>query len=340
MSENGSREPVGARSAGAHLRRPPLLARVYLRLLTLRARSRMLVEATFDGLWLGLLDHDSLAAIDEAYYESAVEAVSGEQARYHDRSHITQGLHPWERAMTTRFPPGARVVVTSAGAGREVLALTDLGFDVVGFEPNSHLVEAGRRVLADPSSLRPSRRDEFPAAAGPAEVVIIGWGSYMLVKGRTARTALLRGAASAIPAGGLVLVSFFVRPPVRYFSVAHSVARASSSGDPTAAAARRLSSATGCRPTTCTTSPVRRSSVRLRPSACTWSSTTHSRTDTHSSLAPGEFIRSFKPELISQASRSSHGLPPCSGLAGSLAYPSVRTAVRLWLGVNYSPWEV
>ena len=47
----------------------------------------------------------------------------------------------------------------------------------------------------------------------------------MLVRGRAARTALLRGATAAIPVGGLVLVPSFVRPPVRYFSVAHIVAR-------------------------------------------------------------------------------------------------------------------
>ena len=225
MSDHNLRRTADQRPPSVARQRPPLLARLYLRQLTARAKTRALVEAASDGVWLGLLDRRALAAVDEAYYESARETVADDKARYHDRAHITQGLHPWERAMAARFPPGARVVVTSAGAGREVFALTELGFDVVGFEPNPQLLEAGRRVLPDPSALRPSRRDEFPAAAPPADVVVIGWGSYMLVRGKAARTALLRGATAAIPVGGLVLVSFFVRPPVRYFSVAHIVAR-------------------------------------------------------------------------------------------------------------------
>lgn len=210
---------------GRDATRSARLARTYLRTVRLQERSRKALEAVVDGVWLGLLDRASLAAVDEAYYESATEAVSGRPARYHDSDHITQGLHPWERRMAEKFPPGARVVVTSAGAGREVHALGAMGFDVVGFEPNEQLLEAGRGVLTDPTILRPSQRDAFPDDAPPADVVIVGWGSYMLIRGSAQRIALLRAAAGAVPAGGLVLVSFFVRPAVRYFAVVHRVAR-------------------------------------------------------------------------------------------------------------------
>ena len=209
MPAERTRGPAGA--VGTR-RSSSRLAGAYLRLTAVRARARALGEAAFDGIWLGLLDRDALAAVDEAFYKSATEPVSGRPAYYHDPAHILQGLHDWERSVAERFPPGARVVVTSAGAGREVHALTAMGFEVIGFEPNADLLEAGLGVLADPRTLRQSLRDAFPADAPQADVVVVGWGSYMLIKGGSARISLLRGAAEAIPAGGLVLVSIFRAP--------------------------------------------------------------------------------------------------------------------------------
>src|SRR3712207_8039106 len=56
-----------------------------------------------------------------------------------------------------------------SGAGREVLALLERGFDAAGWEPNAALVEAGTEMLArhgHPGRLHAVARDAFPPDAG------------------------------------------------------------------------------------------------------------------------------------------------------------------------------
>ena len=107
------------------------------------------------------------------------------------------------------------MLVTAAGAGREILGLLDAGFDPVGYEPHEDLVKAGRAVLAadglDADRLRLSGRDRFPEHTAPCDAVIIGWGSFTLVPGRHRRHELLRAARALLEPGAPLLLSFFLR---------------------------------------------------------------------------------------------------------------------------------
>lgn len=198
-------------------------AKVYLATIGARERVRRLNEATFDGLWLGLLTPDDLRRVDRAFYASATEPVDGSPRTYGEPEHVLQGLSAWEVAATDDFVRAARVVVTSAGAGREVHGLLSLGFDAVGYEPNELLVAAGREVLEEPDRLRECDYDLFPNHDGQVDAIVIGWGSYMLVRPRAARLELLDGARQALAPGGMLLVSYFDRPPTRYFAIVKAV---------------------------------------------------------------------------------------------------------------------
>ena len=198
-----------------------------------RALSRSLkgVQATFDGLWLGALRPDDLAALDQQFYASHGAASDGE-ALFAGATHNARGLSDWEAEVVgEHFPRGGRVVVTAAGGGREVLALAELGFDVSGFEPHPGLVAAGRRLLAERSvtgaSLEVCPRDVFPPAAGECDAVVVGWGSYIHVQGRRARVELLREARRRLAPGSPLLVSFWERPAdqERYFRLVAACAR-------------------------------------------------------------------------------------------------------------------
>ena len=96
-------------------------------------------------------------------------------------------MHSWEAAaVEANFAPGSRVVVTSAGAGREVIALLQQGFDAVGYEPNRTLVATGSGLLAElehGERLRTCDRDAFPDAAAPCDGIVVGWGGYSLICG-------------------------------------------------------------------------------------------------------------------------------------------------------------
>jgi hypothetical protein len=182
-----------------------------------RARFEDALRAVLDGLWLGMFDHESLALLDEAHYATLVERGCGTPFSYSDETYNQRGLQPWETAAVTgAFPPGGRVVVTGAGGGREVLGLLELGFDAVGFEPHPGLVRAGGEILAAEGHgerLRPMGRDAFPSDAGELDALVVGWGSYMLIPGRSRRVAFLRDARRSMRPGSPVLMSFFVRSP-------------------------------------------------------------------------------------------------------------------------------
>jgi hypothetical protein len=187
------------------------------------------MDGLLDGALIGVMDRKDLAEIDRRYYTTARATVDGEQSKYTDEKHIRSGLADWEQAVITEaFPPGARVVVTAAGAGREILGLLEQGFDPVGYEPHEDLVKAGRAVLvadALPADrLRVSARDRFPDHTEHCDAVIIGWGSFSLVPGRHRRNELLRAARALLEPGAPMLVSFFPRGNNPYFPVAYRTA--------------------------------------------------------------------------------------------------------------------
>jgi hypothetical protein len=204
--------------------RPDRLLRAY-RSATIRRRQVLnVVNGCFDGFWLGLLDPATLERLDEHFYSEGRDVEGGRSFSYRDEQHNVGGLRDWEEAaIEPHFPPGARVIVTGAGGGREVVALLERGFDAIGYEPNGALVDAGAdllRRLGHGDRLRQSERDAFPAEAGPCDAVLVGWSSYMLIPSRERRLAFLRAARQALPEGAPIVCSFFVRSPgARYYSV-------------------------------------------------------------------------------------------------------------------------
>ena len=169
---------------------------------TLRA-----TRGAFDGVWLGLLGTRQIAIIDEAYFQR--------QRMYLSEEYNRRGLWEWEQqAIDTFFADTAKVAVTGAGAGREVLALLERGHDAVGFECNEKLAEFGNDLsIASGHGLRihPSGRDVWPKPAVGFDGAVVGWGSYMHIAGRGCRVAFLADARAALPDGAPILLSFFAR---------------------------------------------------------------------------------------------------------------------------------
>lgn len=205
-------------------RTPNAKVRRYHRSQRVRRAALQSIAASFDGIWLGALDPSDLGAIDAGYYDG--------EPKYTDAGYNTSGLHEWElRLVESYLRPGARVAVTGAGGGREVLGLLEMGFDAVGFEPHPQLVATGSDLLERrgyPERLLPMERDDFPAAtAGACDAVILGWGSYMLIPGRARRVSFLLSARRALLGGGPLILSFFTRSgSSRYFDITHAIASA------------------------------------------------------------------------------------------------------------------
>lgn len=172
-------------------------------------------KAVLDGAWLGLLDDRALREVDETYYARAKQ--------YADPAFNRRGFWAWERSAIDRhFSGRKRIVVTAAGGGREMIALAERGHDVTGFECNAQLLEAARALDLDVTAMAPS---EWPAEAPKADGVIVGWSSYMLMRGRERRIAFLRGARSVLESGAPLLLSFISKPAGSgYLRVVSSVA--------------------------------------------------------------------------------------------------------------------
>lgn len=173
-----------------------------------------------EGFWLGVLSRDQWRRIDEEFYSTT--------AQYYDERYNGTGLFGWERAAVDKHFGGAtKIVVTSAGAGREILALAAEGRRVIGYEPHRGLVEEGWRLIRsaghDGKLLHQSPRDRWPTGA-TGDAAIVGWGAYMLMAGRETRVRYLAGAAAALPPGAPVLLSFVVRPYGEHHRFATSAA--------------------------------------------------------------------------------------------------------------------
>lgn len=192
----------------------PASARWYLKLTGAWDKGQRLLDSLIIGTFLGLMDERALAALDEAVYATVDEKLGIGSARYDHPDHIRSGLTPWERDLLERHAPaGTRLLITSAGGGREVLGALTLGYDAVGYEPHRGLVAAGDAVLtADghPGRLHRCARDAFPRTAPAADAILVGWGSYSHIAPSTRRVAFLKDARERLPYGAPLLLSFWM----------------------------------------------------------------------------------------------------------------------------------
>lgn len=174
------------------------------------------------GLALGLFDRKDFHDLDHLN--------AGRTGKWSSEHHNLRGLLPWERrAINTWFPASGRLLITAVGGGREVLALEPMGYDIEGFECNPQLAEAANEHLQSHgfrSRVATCPRDVAPHAEGMFDGVIVGWGSYTLVMGRSTRIAFLKSLAWMMPEGAPLLLSYFKleHPPGLADSVQHKLA--------------------------------------------------------------------------------------------------------------------
>jgi 2-polyprenyl-3-methyl-5-hydroxy-6-metoxy-1,4-benzoquinol methylase len=170
--------------------------------------------ALLQGVALGLLNNETLERLTEYRYASQTSLAS-----YAGESYLNSGLLPWEQQAThCYFPPGGRVLVAAAGAGREMLALARDGFEVDGFDCCLSLVESGRVELGKhgidatleyaPPSTVPQCRDYYDA-------VLVGFSGYMYIAGRDRRIRFLRDLCSCLRPNRPLMVSFTEGSPGR-----------------------------------------------------------------------------------------------------------------------------
>jgi len=120
------------------------------------------------------------------------------------------------------------VLVTSAGGGREVIALERRGLAVVAFECHPELARGANELLAREGltarvALAP--RDECPSDIPTCDGAVIGWTSYTLVQHASTRVRFLKQLRAHMPNGAPLLVSVFARrEALRYLRIVRGTA--------------------------------------------------------------------------------------------------------------------
>jgi hypothetical protein len=165
------------------------------------------LQGAFTGFWLGLLHRDLLHSLDKAYYDSCEQYLQEEYNQL--------GLWKWEQeAIGTYFRGCKRLLVGGAGGGREVLALSRLGYQVDAFECHPRFVSFANELMKReslPCIVRLAPRDAAWESGSTYDGVVVGWGSYMLIAEKARRVQFLRQLRAQAAAGAPILLSFFCR---------------------------------------------------------------------------------------------------------------------------------
>ncbi|MBK8691714.1 MAG: hypothetical protein IPN17_05260 [Deltaproteobacteria bacterium] len=135
---------------------------------------------------------------------------------------FSEALFDWELAALQHpaWPRSGRVLLGGAGGGRELSALSALGYEVDAFEPSALADDLARVALASPTACTALRGDyealvrALTEGDGPLrslappkayDAVALGWGSLSHLLDPSAHRALLRALRRAWPSAPVLL---------------------------------------------------------------------------------------------------------------------------------------
>ena len=173
------------------------------------AKLHRVLNAILNGVWLGVLDREHLHGLSEAAYGKRRSIF--QTAEFNRR-----GLFDWEeKALADYFQGRHRILLAAAGGGREVLALRRRGYEVEAFEAHPELGRLANELLEQEGlegGVQPAPWDGMPDYDELYDGVIVGWGAYMHIRGRSRRVTLLRRLRQRVVAGSPILISFTTVP--------------------------------------------------------------------------------------------------------------------------------
>lgn len=203
------------------LNKTPRSIRVFLYLQRCLHRFFSFQTACFNGFWLGFLKHETLQQTPLHTYDTSGWFAG----KYHNFS----GLYPWEtQAIQQHFPKSGSILVAAAGAGREMLALLKMGYNVDGMECSETLVQKANQYLQE-SGFSPTVKHVPPSTIPKTEslydAAIFGWGTLSLIVSRQKRIECLKHLKKNLKPEAPLLISFFHHKGMSYsFKVTRAIA--------------------------------------------------------------------------------------------------------------------
>lgn len=161
------------------------------------------------------LDISVFACASDGWIDELTAAFYERPNLYLSEEHNRSGLSASEqRCVDAHFPPSGRVLITSAGAGREARAFLREGWQVVATEcaaaPAARLKEA-----CGPAEVHCIAPDAVPDGTEPFGAIVIGFSAYSHLQGRDRRIAFLRRLATLLDDGAPLLLSYLATPAIR-----------------------------------------------------------------------------------------------------------------------------
>jgi SAM-dependent methyltransferase len=124
---------------------------------------------------------------------------------------VDSGLEVWERDLYRNFlRPGDHMLLIGCGAGRDLLALKELGHDVTALEPVPQLVEMARGHLAR-RGMTATVITGFAETAelnGSYDIVAFSGSCYSSVRSSSSRIAMLSRIRQHLAREGRVVISY------------------------------------------------------------------------------------------------------------------------------------
>lgn len=156
--------------------------------------------------WLHLLSSEDLNDLTVASYN--------QRTGFETPEHNLNGLWAWEeQAFKQHFANSKRVIVAGAGGGREMIALSKMGLQVLGFDASMDLVDACRQnlrqanVSADCVFAPPG---EVPSGPAIYDGLLIGRGVYHHIPGSDRRIQFLTAGRQRVAGKSPVVIGDFL----------------------------------------------------------------------------------------------------------------------------------
>ncbi len=181
------------------------------------------IRAVHQGFWLGMMDRK--------YYNEVIGKVYIDWKSYHADDYNKSGLWPWEADMVERYFSNCKtILIGAAGGGREIISLTERGFQVDGFDCFPEFLDTSKAILSSQnvtSRMLYAEPDHVPEEFGVYDGGIMGWSGYSHISGTQNRVNFLREFHQHIQKGGPLLISFFTLPEDSYqFDLIYLTAKA------------------------------------------------------------------------------------------------------------------
>ena len=145
---------------------------------------------------------------------------------------IDGGLEVWERRLYDAvLKPSDRILLVGCGAGRDLLALREMGYEVTGLDPTPELVDQARQNLARRGVTAVIREGfiETSDLEEPYDVVVLAGNCYSFLLTTASRVATLaRIKAHLSPQGRVVIMHTGTQRPPFAIRVARITSRLAS----------------------------------------------------------------------------------------------------------------